>query len=104
MSANLKCYDSITGQVLFDMQSHTTRFLGIIDGDSTNGTISIEKEGGTLFWTLASGGVWAYQNHTASGGFIINNSTNDDIKITDHSGSFTYKKPKGVVIIYGVYV
>ena len=105
MSANIKCYDQATGNVAFDMQTHTTRVLGIIGGNSTSGTITASVGGGKLFWTLASGGAWAYSNEGAAGGFIFTKKTNSEIKISSISDStFTYEKPEGFVIIYGVYV
>ncbi len=104
MSANLKCYDAASGIVTFDLQSHTTRLLGLISGDSLSGSIPITTGGATPFWSLASGGAWVYGQSSASGYFLISKDTTDNIKITITNELITYIKPKGVVIIYGVYV
>lgn len=104
MSANLKCYDAASGIATFDLQSHTTRLLGLIDGDSLSGSIEISTGNGTPFWSLASGGAWIYGQRSAAGYFLVSDDTTDSIKITMTSTLLTYIKPKGVVIIYGVYV
>ena len=104
MSANVTCYDAESGKVTFDLKSHTTRLLGLIDGDSLSGSIAISTGNGTPFWSLASGGAWIYGQGSASGYFLVNKDTTDSIKITMTSSLITYIKPKGVVIIYGVYV
>jgi len=104
MSANIKCYDPASGKVTFDLQSRTTRLLGLIDGDSLSGSISITTGNGTPFWSLASGGAWVYGSRSSEGYFVINSDTTDNIKITITSTLITYTKPKGVVIIYGVYI
>lgn len=104
MSANLKCYDADSGKVTFDMSSRTTRLLGIIGGDNTKGGIALNSGGGVPFWTLASGGAWVYGQQTSEGYFVISNDTADNIKITISESLITFEKPKGVVIIYGVYI
>lgn len=103
MSANIKCYDPATGGVLFDLASHTTRLLGIVNDGSTSGTIAVDTGGGTLFWSLMVGGAWSHYNYQGSG-FIFNGQTESQINVQISDNIITYSKPADVPFIYGVYV
>ncbi|MFB6349503.1 hypothetical protein ACFBZI_08720 [Moraxella sp. ZJ142] len=103
MSANVKCYDPATGGVLFDLSHHTTRFLGVIDDDSTSGTRYVDFGGANFFYLVGVEGVNNNIIFQDWGEFRRLGKTSP-ITITVGQNQFSYQKPADVPIIYGVFV
>lgn len=107
MSANFKCYDPLSGRVLFDLSSHTTRMLGMVIDESTQGEINVPTEkigGGTLFWLLLDDDMIYNGNN---GSILMNGQRTDwytQIRIDINANIIKYQKPKSVKFMYGVYV
>lgn len=57
MSAHFRCYDPKSGQITFDLQSHTSRLLAVFGADVNEKTHTFSDDeigGGELFWYTAN--------------------------------------------------
>ena len=104
MSANFRCYDPDTGQVTFDLSSHTSRLIAIFGADVNEKTHTFsdnEMGGGKIFWYATD----------PSGGSSISYERNRenfvgyrDLQIVITDNQIYFKKMPDITLYVGVMV
>ena len=103
MSADVRCYDQSTGELLFSVASQTSRIVGYVTDSSTSGTITVpDLGGGKLFWMLLDDDI-DYQVSNYQSGNKTRTAVSE-IQFTVSDNVLTYRKQASTRFAYGIYV